>query len=53
MEKSGYGPKVLVSAIELAGDRKYGLARSIEFARPNNYCSPITGALLSVQTEHY
>jgi len=52
MGNSGYGPEVLVSAIELAGNGKSGLARSIEFAGPNNYCPPITGALLSVKVEH-
>ena len=46
MGKSGYGPEALVSAIEFAGDWKSGLARSIEFATPNNYCPPIVGAFI-------
>ena len=46
MGNSGYGPEVLVSAIEFAGDWKSGLARSIEFATPNNYCPPIVGAFI-------
>ena len=45
----GYGPQVLVSAIEFAGDQQFGLHRSIEFAEPNNYCPPIVGALINAQ----
>jgi hypothetical protein len=47
MGNSGYGPEVLVSAIELVGEGKSGLARSIEFAGPNNYCPPVVGALIN------
>lgn len=47
---SGYGPEVLVSAIELSGNGKSGLTRSIEFAEPNNYCPPIVGALINAKT---
>lgn len=49
MGNSGYGPEVLVSAIELAGNGKSGLARSIEFAGPNNYCPPIVGVLIALE----
>ena len=49
MGNGGYGPQVLVSAIEFAGDQQFGLHRSIEFAGPNNYCPPIVGALINAQ----
>ena len=45
----GYGPQVLISAIEFAGDQQFGLHRSIEFAEPNNYCPPVVGALINAQ----
>jgi len=49
MGNRGYGPEVLVSALDLAGQGKSGLPRSIEFAGPNNYCPPIVGVIIALE----
>ena len=47
--RSGYAPAVLAAAISFADDVAEGLSKAIHYAGTNNYCPPITGALIETQ----
>ena len=50
--RSGYAPQVLSAAISFADDVGEGLTKAICYADPDNYCPPITGALIEVLKQH-